>query len=76
MLAAPYSEVALLGLGLCLTISGSLKCVDGKKKPTQFISGLIPNPLLAEIHGKALELFLRRGKHKLSPYMKYLWRVR
>lgn len=47
-----------------------------KKKPTQFISGLIPNPLLAEIHGKALKLFLRRGKHKLSPYMKYLWRVR
>lgn len=31
MLAAPYSEVALLGLGLCLTISGRPKCVDGKK---------------------------------------------
>lgn len=48
MLAAPYSEAALLGSGLSLTIAGRPKCVDGKKpNPTQFILGLIPNPLLA-----------------------------
>jgi len=67
VLAAPYSEIALLGSGSCLTISGKLKHMDGKT-PAQFILGLIPNPLLAEIHGKALGIFLRRGKQNFPIY--------